>query len=88
MPYLGDIWYVGRVRAKGAHAEFWAWHMLVPWDTWGQKCLTVIYDHQIWSEETLMQAEDNFDLHGGQRSAEVKCGKLYAMATILGQKNR
>ena len=18
--------------------EFWAWHMLVPWDCWGQKC--------------------------------------------------
>ena len=27
MPYLDDIWYVGRARAEGAHAEFWAWHM-------------------------------------------------------------
>ena len=28
--HLDDIWYVGRVRAEGAHAEFWAWHMLGP----------------------------------------------------------
>ena len=26
------------------------------------------------------------DLHGGQRSSEVKWGKLCAMATIFGQK--
>ena len=31
---------------------------------------------------------DNDHLHGGQRSSEVKCGKLCAMATIFGQKNR
>ena len=24
-----------------------------------------------------MQAENDDDLHGGQRSSEVKCGKLY-----------
>ena len=29
MPLLDDIWYVGRARAEGAHAEFWAWHMLI-----------------------------------------------------------
>ena len=28
------------------------------------------------------------DLHGGQRSSEVKWGKLCAMATIIGQKKR
>ena len=34
-----------------------------------------------------MQAEnDDDDLDGGQRSSEVKWGKLCAMATILGQK--
>ena len=33
-----------------------------------------------------MQAE-NDDLYGGQRSSEVKCGKLRDMATIFGQKN-
>ena len=35
-----------------------------------------------------MQAENDDDLHGGQRSLEVKCGKLCAMATIFGKKNR
>ena len=29
MPYLDDIWYVGGARAEGAHAEFWARHMLI-----------------------------------------------------------
>ena len=29
MPYLDDIWYVGGARAKGAHAEPWAWYMLI-----------------------------------------------------------
>ena len=30
-----------------------------------------------------MQVKNDDDLHGGQRSSEVKCGKLCAMATIL-----
>ena len=30
-----------------------------------------------------MQAENDDDLDGGQRSSEVKWGKLCAMATIL-----
>ena len=34
-----------------------------------------------------MQAENDDDLDGGQRSSEVKWGKLYDMATIFGQKN-
>ena len=29
MPYLDNIWYVGGARAEVAHAEFWAWHMLI-----------------------------------------------------------
>ena len=33
-----------------------------------------------------MQAENDDDLDGGQRSSEVKWGKLCAMATIFGQK--
>ena len=33
-----------------------------------------------------MQAK-NDDLHGGQRSSEVKYSKLCAVATIFGQKN-
>ena len=33
-----------------------------------------------------MQAKNDDDLGGGQRSLEVKLGKLCAMATIFGQK--
>ena len=32
------------------------------------------YGYQSWSEESLMQVYDDDDLHGGQRSSEVKCG--------------
>ena len=39
-----------------------------------------------WSKEALTQAENGDDLDGGQRSTEVKWGKLCAMATIFGQK--
>ena len=31
--------------------------------------------------------DDDDDLHGGQRSSEVKCGKLCTMAIKLGRKN-
>ena len=44
------------------------------------------YGYHIWSKEALMQAENDADLDGGQRSSEVKWGKLCAMATIFGQK--
>ena len=44
------------------------------------------YGYHIWSKEALMQAENDDDLDGGQRSSEVKWGKLWAMATIFGQK--
>ena len=30
---LFDIWYVGGPRTEGAHAEFWAWHMLIKYLT-------------------------------------------------------
>ena len=56
MPHVDDIWYVGRARTEGAHGEFLAWHMLVPWDHRGQKYLTMLNDYQTWSEEPLMQA--------------------------------
>ena len=46
------------------------------------------YDYQTLSEEPLMQVKDDDELHGGQRSSAVKCGKLCAVATIFGQKNR
>ena len=44
------------------------------------------YGYHILSKEVLMQTENDDDLDGGQRSSEVKWGKLCAMATILGQK--
>ena len=34
-----------------------------------------------------MQAENDDDLDGGQKSSEVKWGKLSDMTTIFGQKN-
>ena len=39
-------------------------------------------------KESLMQVYDGDDLHEGQRSSEVKCGKLCTMVTKLGQQNR
>ena len=44
------------------------------------------YGYHNWPKEVLMQAENDDDLDGGQRSSEVKWGKLNAMATIFGQK--
>ena len=35
-----------------------------------------------------MQTEHDDDLYGGQRSSEVKCGKLCDMAALFRQKNR
>ena len=49
---------------------------------------TMCYGYHIWSKEALMQAENDDDLDRGQRSSEVKWGKLCAMATIFGQKKR
>ena len=37
-------------------------------------------------EETLVQVYDDDDLHEGQRSSEVKCGKRCTLVTKLGQK--
>ena len=34
-----------------------------------------------------MQVKNDDDLHGGQRSSEVKCGKVRAIATTFGQKS-
>ena len=48
---------------------------------------TMCYGYHIWSKEALMQAENDDDLDGGQRSSEVKYGKLCDMTTIFGQKN-
>ena len=48
----------------------------------------MLYDYQTWSEELLIQVKDDDDPYGGQRSSEVKCGKLCAIATKCGQENR
>ena len=40
------------------------------------------YGNQTWSEESLMWVYNDDDLHGGQRSSEVKCGKLCANASL------
>ena len=45
------------------------------------------YGYQTWSKESLMKVYHDDDLDGGQKSSEVKCCKLCAMATELGQKN-
>ena len=34
-----------------------------------------------------MQSENDDDLDGGQRSSEVKCGKLCDMVTLFGKEN-
>ena len=47
-----------------------------------------VIGYHILSKEPLMQTENDDDLHGGQRSSEVKYGQLCAMATIFCQKNR
>ena len=39
-------------------------------------------------EETLVQVYHDDDLHEGQRSSEVKCGKRCTLVTKLGQQNR
>ena len=44
------------------------------------------YGYHIWSKKALVQAENDDDLDGGQRSLEVKLGKLCAMATMFDQK--
>ena len=45
------------------------------------------YGYHILSNEALMQTENDDDIYGGQRSPEVKCGKLCDMSIIFGQKN-
>ena len=47
---------------------------------------TMCHGYHIWSKELLMQAKNDDDLDGGQRSSEVKWGKLCDMATIIWSK--
>ena len=48
----------------------------------------MLYGYQTWSEEPLMQAKNDDDLCGGQRSTKVKYSKQCSKATKLGKKNR
>ena len=44
------------------------------------------YGNKTWSEESLMWVYNDDDLHGGQRSSEVKCATpLYMLLTKFGQ---
>ena len=49
-----------------------------------------VINYDLWlpnlSEGSLMQVYDEDDLHGGQRSSEVKCDNLCSMATKLGRR--
>ena len=94
MTYLDDIWYVGGSRSEVAHAEFWVWQMPIKY------LICIIYakicpEHfsgtvcPTWMICGRARAEGaHGDLDGGQRSSEVKWGKLCAMATIFGQEKR
>ena len=51
-----------------------------------------VVNYALWLPNLVRRIPDaslnDDDLHGGQRSSKVKWGKLCAMATIFGQKNR
>ena len=91
----------GHQRSNGVNYVLWLPYLVkrspdASWEWWwpwwrskvirGQMGETMCYGYHIWSKEALMQAENDDDLDGGQRSSEVKWGKLSAMATIFGQK--
>ena len=48
----------------------------------------MLYNYQTWFKEPLIEAKDDGDLNGGQRSTEAKPHKLSSLATKHGQKNR
>ena len=97
MTYLDDIWYVGGSRSEVGHAEFWVWQMPIKYLI----CIIyakICSEHgaflwnrmphldDIWYVGRARAEDAHGDLDGGQRSTEVKWGKLCAMATIFGQK--
>ena len=81
------LWLPNLVRRTTDASLTWWWPSLRSKVIRGQMWQTTCYGYQTWSEESLKQAYDDDDLHGGQRSSEVKCDKLCSMATKLGQKD-
>ena len=90
----------GHQRSNGVNCVLWLPYLVkrspdASWEWWwpwwrskvirGQMGQTMCYGYHIWSKEALMQAENDDDLYGGQRSSEVKWGKLCDMTTIFGQ---
>ena len=73
---------------RSADASWGRWPLWRSKVIWGQMGETSCYGYHILSKEVLIQTENDDDLRGGQMSSEVKCDKLYVMATIFGQKNR
>ena len=74
-------------RSADENWEWWWWPLWRSKIIRGQMWKTMWYGYHIWSKEPLMQAKNDDDLHGGQRSSGVKYGNICAMATIFGQKN-
>ena len=68
MPHLGDIWYMGRARAEGAHGDLDGGQRSLE-VKWGKLCAMATIFGQ---KKPLMQAKNDDDLGGGQRSSEVK----------------
>ena len=92
----------GHQRSNGVNYVLWLPYLVkrsadASWEWWwpwwrskvirGQMGQTMCYGYHIWSKEGLMQTENDEDLYGGQRSSEVKWGKLCDMTIIFGQKN-
>ena len=81
----------GHQRSNGVNYVLWLTYLVkrsadASWEWWwplwrskvirGQMGSNMCYGYHIWSKEALMQAENDDDLYGGQRSSEVKWGKL------------
>ena len=81
------LWLPNLVRRTTDASLRWCWPSWRSKVIRGQMGSTLCYGYHIWSKEPLMQAKNDDNLHRGQRSTKVKCGKLCAMAIIFGQKS-
>ena len=91
---------MGGPRAEGAHAEFWAWHMLIKYLIYiiyaktcprhfsGTVCPTLmIFGMWVGLGPKVRMLNFGRGIWGSPRSLEVKWGKLCAMTAIFGQKD-